>query len=360
MTQDRPIDAGSTTPVLLEQGRRALQAGDKPSAERWIGEVLAREPRNVVGLILRGDLLHAQGDRRAASSHFQAALRLAEQQPGAGASLAAELQHAQAMCESYHHQFEDYLRAEVAALGTATPRFEQSLDLLTGRKQLFLQQPKVYYFPGLPQIQFYERECFPWLENLERAAGGIRQELLRALDEGVDMEPYVQDMPGRPRTSEAGLRNNPAWSALHLYKQGQPVAENVARFPQTMAALAELPLSRLPGRSPSAMFSVLQPGTRIPPHCGLINTRLICHLPLIVPSDCGLRVGNDVRPVEADRAWVFDDTIEHEAWNLSDRPRIILLFEIWRPELSARERDMVSRMFEAIDTYHGPPAEWSI
>ena len=135
------------------------------------------------------------------------------------------------------------------------------------------------------------------------------------------------------------------------------MAENAARCPKTLDALADAPLARVPGRSPSILYSLLRPGARIPPHTGEVNTRLICHLPLIVPDPCSFRVGNDTRaPVEG-RAWVFDDTIEHEAWNGSERTRVILLFEIWRPELTAAERALVSAMFEAIDAYGEAPAQ---
>ena len=65
----------------------------------------------------------------------------------------------------------------------------------------------------------------------------------------------------------------------------------------------------------------------------MTNTRLTVHLPLVVPSDCGFRVGATTREWIPDRAWVFDDTIEHEAWNLSDTPRAILIFDIWNPLL---------------------------
>jgi aspartyl/asparaginyl beta-hydroxylase (cupin superfamily) len=125
-------------------------------------------------------------------------------------------------------------------------------------------------------------------------------------------------------------------------------------------ALAGVPLARIANRSPSILFSLLRPGARIPPHCGLVNTRLICHLPLIVPPDCAFRVGNDTRvPVEG-KLWAFDDTIEHEAWNRSDRTRVILLFDIWRPELSDEERRLVTAMFEAIDAYSGQKPAWEI
>ena len=145
-----------------------------------------------------------------------------------------------------------------------------------------------------------------------------------------------------------------------MWKDGEIVLDNAARCPKTLDALAEAPQVWVSNRSPSVLFSLLRPGAHIPPHTGLTNTRLICHLPLLVPPDCILRVGNDARaPVEG-KAWVFDDTIEHEAWNRSGRTRVILLFEIWRPELSEEERALVTAMFEAIDAYSGEKPVWSI
>jgi len=99
------------------------------------------------------------------------------------------------------------------------------------------------------------------------------------------------------------------------------------------------------------LFSILAPGTHIEPHNGMLNTRLICHLPLIVPPGCRLRVGNHVRAVEAGKPMIFDDSIEHEAWNDSDSPRAVLLFEIWRPELTAAERAALTAMYESVSRY---------
>jgi aspartate beta-hydroxylase len=121
-----------------------------------------------------------------------------------------------------------------------------------------------------------------------------------------------------------------------------------------------VPPIRVKNRSPSILFSLLRPGAKIPPHTGRANTRLICHLPLMVPENCGLRVGNDVRaPVEG-KVWAFDDTIEHEAWNLSAHNRVVLIFEIWKPELSEQERGLVNGMFEAIDAQSGDKPAWDI
>jgi len=172
--------------------------------------------------------------------------------------------------------------------------------------------------------------------------------------------PYVQRDRLRPTLNQGGMLDNPEWSAFYLWKHGQLVAENAARCPRTMAALAEVPLTQMPGRSPSVLFSLLRPGARIPAHHGFVNTRLIVHLPLVVPPGCGFRVGNETREWVEGKAWLFDDTIEHEAWNTSDRTRVILLFETWRPELTEAERAQVSALFEAIDRLRGGLADWSI
>jgi aspartyl/asparaginyl beta-hydroxylase (cupin superfamily) len=92
------------------------------------------------------------------------------------------------------------------------------------------------------------------------------------------------------------------------------------------------------------MFSLLAPKTRIPPHHGVANTRLVCHLPLIVPDHCWFRVGAETRPWEPGRAWIFDDTIEHEAANDSDQLRVVLIFDIWHPGLSQPEREAIAAL----------------
>ena len=120
-----------------------------------------------------------------------------------------------------------------------------------------------------------------------------------------------------------------------------PIAERCSRAPATMEVLSRLPQAQVPLRSPSALFSVLQPRTRIPPHTGVANFRLVVHLPLIVPPGCGFRVGGETREWRIGEAWVFDDTIEHEAWNDSDQPRAILILDVWNPLLTEAERAAV-------------------
>jgi aspartyl/asparaginyl beta-hydroxylase (cupin superfamily) len=102
-------------------------------------------------------------------------------------------------------------------------------------------------------------------------------------------------------------------------------------------------------------MSVLKPGTHIQPHHGMLNTRLIVHVPLVSNPDCGIRVGAETRGWVPGRALIFDDSFEHEAWNKGRETRAVLLFEIWRPEISMEEREALTRLFETIDHY-GPAA----
>ena len=334
---------------------------DHPAARAAVDRALALEPRNLRALIMKADYLAALGDARAASSFYRAVVSTAPPADQLPADLRSELARAQDMCGRYAAQFEAFLRERLAARGLAegrsSGRFRDSLDILTGSKKIYFQEPRQYFFPGLPQIQFYERGDFPWLDKVEAATADIRAELIEILKQESAFKPYVEGNPNLPQTNPQGMLDNPEWSAFYLWKNGAIVPENAARCPKTLNALDDVPLARVPGRSPSILFSLLRPGARIPPHTGEVNTRLICHLPLVVPDKCSFRVGNDTRvPVEGN-AWVFDDTIEHEAWNGSDRTRVILLVEIWRPELTAAERAMVSAMFEAIDAYGGEPAQ---
>jgi aspartyl/asparaginyl beta-hydroxylase (cupin superfamily) len=216
---------------------------------------------------------------------------------------------------------------------------------MSGRKRIYVQEPTGYYFPELPQIQFYDRADFDWVPSVEAAASAIRKELEMVLAAGTDdFRPYIQTDVNRPRVDDNRLLDNADWSALFLCENGKSFEHVINRAPRTWDELQAAPLPRITN-SPTIMFSLLRAGARIAPHSGMTNTRLVCHLPLIVPPNCGFRVGNEIRQWEEGKLLIFDDTIEHEAWNDSDRDRVVLIFDIWRPELSDREREEVGALF---------------
>jgi aspartate beta-hydroxylase len=361
----RAMAAGRTDPatlLALANACRSLddQAGKIAAVER----LLTAEPRNLRALLIKADHLAAAGDDRSAASFYLAVLRNAPPANQAPADLVPDLRRAQEMSERYAAQYQTHLVESLRAKGfdprLSSQRFAQSLDIVLGRRQIFLQQPRYYYFPGLPQIQFYDRALFPWMDAVEKATDDVLVELMQVLAQPNAFAPYVQGDGNRPYNDQAGMLNNPAWSAYFLWKNGEPVPENAARCPKTLAALKDAPLARVPNRSPSILFSLMTANAHIPPHNGLINTRLICHLPIIVPGVAEFRVGNEVRRWVKGKAWAFDDTIEHEAFNRANGTRVILLFDVWRPELSAEERALVTALFEAIDAYSGKKPEWSI
>ncbi|NML05312.1 aspartyl/asparaginyl beta-hydroxylase domain-containing protein [Sphingomonas sp. G-3-2-10] len=336
--------------IMLAQACR--QTGDAPAEIAALENALRDEPRSLPALLLLGDRKRLDGDDRAATDFFQTALALAANQPPAPA-LAALIDTARRFMADAGKRFESHLTAGLAD-GFGGTRMQAAIDLLLGRTQLYLQQPSMFYFPGLPQRQFYERDEFPWLAELEAQAPAIRAELEAVLAGPQGFQPYIETPEGRPPPSHS-LLDNPDWSAFFLWKDGAIVEENAARCPVTMAALAKTPRPMIEGWSPMGLFSVLRPGTHIQPHNGVLNTRLICHLPLIVPPGCGFRVGNETREWEEGKTLIFDDSFEHEAWNRGQSTRVVLLFEIWRPEITPEEQAALSQVFELIGEYQGTP-----
>lgn len=332
-------------------------------AERGaLDRTLELEPRHVPALIRKGDLYSEKSDARAATPFYRAALKIAQSIGRIPAAWRSELERISSLVARNSLEFERHLLADLARSGlggAGTRRFAHALDLMLGRGQVYHQQPQVFYFPELPQIQFYDRDGFAWAAGLERQTATIRGELRELVARADRFRPYMQADPDRPVFNTNGLLDDHAWSACYLLKNGEEVAENAALCPATLAALRCLPLCRIKGRTPTALFSLLRPGTHIPPHHGFLNTRLICHLPLIVPSECALRVGNETRPWREGELVIFDDTMEHEAWNRSAELRVVLLFDIWRPELTEIERALVSAMLESIDGFGGPRREWT-
>jgi aspartyl/asparaginyl beta-hydroxylase (cupin superfamily) len=310
-------------------------------------------------LLGRGDDYVRQGDSKTAMVFYQAALKSAQAGRFADPQTLARLRTAQAFIKKRAAEFQVALEQAFSgarpASEAARVRLEHSLEMLKGERQIYLQQPAAFYYPYLAQRQFFERGEFDWVPALEAATDVIRDELAVVLKEGANFRPYVEKHADRPYRDFHGLNEDPSWTALYLLKHGKAVEENSRRFPGTMAALEKVPLTSFGSRTPDVLFSRLEAGAHIPPHTGILNCRLICHLPLIVPQGCWLRVGNETRAWEEGKLLIFDDSMEHEAKNPSDGLRIILLFDIWRPELTQEERSAMSAVFDAIDQFRGVP-----
>ena len=325
------------------------QLNDADAEEAALDRLLAIEPRMIRAVILKGDCRRKAGDEAAAAALYRKALLMASE-GNVPQQLVPDLKRAEATLAELKDRFTTQLDASLGALGFPeggrSRRFQQSLDLRAGRKQLYLQEPTGYYFPELPQVQFFEREDFDWAPAVEAATDAIRAELQGMLTAELEgFRPYIRSDPKLPR--DHPLLDKQDWSALFLVENGERFEDAIARCPRTWETLQDVPLPAIGGAGPTIMFSLLRPRTRIPAHTGTHNTRLVCHLPLIVPPGCGFRVGNETREWEVGKLIIFDDSIEHEAWNDSGGDRVVLIFDIWRPELSEQERGEVTALFAA-------------
>jgi aspartate beta-hydroxylase len=204
------------------------------------------------------------------------------------------------------------------------------------------RRPGFFYVPQLADEPWLEPERFDWAADLEAAAPELAKEVAGSLNVDADGLPYIDK--NEVDETWRSLAGRGDWSAVHFWNDTLPNERALARFPKVRAALERLPLVNFGGVPVEAFLSILKPRTRIPPHFGNANHRLTVHLPLIVPAGCGVKVGGEARETRFGRLMIFDDSYEHSAWNDSDAARIVLIFEIWHPALSAAERTAVTGM----------------
>lgn len=319
-------------------------AGDHGSGLASLDRALEADPYYVPAVLLKADLLHRLGREAEAVAMFRAILQIAPDADALPEPARGALSRGIALVEAEDSARAEALAGPLAAVQASFPEADLARALAyaeqrTGRRKVYVQQPIGGHFPYLPALEFFPRDHFPWFAALEAKTGAIRKELLSVLGApGESLRPYVAFDPTQPVNQWAELNHSRRWSAFFFREDGVRNEANCARCPVTAALLETLPLLDLPGKGPTAMFSVLEPRTRIPPHTGSNNVRATVHLPLVVPAGCGLRVGAETRTPKEGRAWAFDDTIEHEAWNDSDVPRAILILDTWNPLLTEAER----------------------
>ena len=354
------IDGGAVH-QWINLGLVHQQLKDEQGEEIAVQRALRVDPRDLLALLMRANLYERQGKKQLAARTYGAAATAAPPLDQLHPDLRSAVTHAIAFREAYDKEcgafLDRYLDSHYEEFqGKNLKRFRDSLDILIGRKKRYDSQSVIYHFPNLAPMEFFERADFPWLDPMEAATDAIRDEFLAVLHAEQGFEPYITYPDDVPHNQFAELNNSPRWSAFHLYKLGKRIDANAEQCPITMRLLDSAPQPDQPGRTPAAMYSLLKPKTRIPPHTGVSNVRLVTHLPLIVPEGCGFRVGNETREWIPGRAWVFDDTIEHEAWNDSDKLRVVLLFDVWHPHLTPPERALITALSAGMNAFSGEVA----
>ena len=335
--------------VALNRASVARAEGNAEAEMAALTQALTLDPYFLPALLAKGALYERLGKPRLAAKTYSHVLTIAPAEPPPW--LAEPLQKARALVEANRAALDQFIEEKLKAVRArhgAAPRFDEAKDVMTGAKRIHVQAPTLLHYPRLPAIPFYHDGEFPWLETLGKATDTIRDELQALLkQQDSDFAPYVKHPAGVPLNQWAELNHSTRWGAYFLWQDGVRQEDACRLCPETAAVLAKMPMADVPDAAPSAFFSCLKPKTRIPPHTGVTNTRLVVHLPLIVPPGCTYRVGNETREWVVGKPFVFDDSIEHEAWNGSDAPRYILIFDIWNPYLSDAERDMVRTLLAA-------------
>jgi aspartyl/asparaginyl beta-hydroxylase (cupin superfamily) len=370
---------------LIDEGERAMKAGDLPGAaavieraaaqqpddqtlwlrlagiRRGMGELrgaleavhqaLALAPRDFPALLMRASLLDRMSDSEAGEAWGNA---LANKPAGelppqlAAAVVQGEQRHSEWVASRDAAMKARMADCEARATEEERRRMDRFRSNVLRRTKHYHSSPTHFHFPELAEREFHPRRLFPWMGELEAATATIVRELETVMQaERAELVPYIQYDDHLPLDQWRPLNRSPDWTAIHLWRNGERIDANARHCPGTMALLKHIPQPRIHGAGPNAMFSLLAPNTSIPPHVGVNNARLVCHLPLTVPEGCWFRVGAETRLWKPGEAFVFDDTIEHEALNPTDQLRVVFIFDIWHPDLSEVERDAVRGLIEA-------------
>lgn len=239
-------------------------------------------------------------------------------------------------------------------------RIDRALAGYLGQARVFsshaTQQPKVIYVPGLSTAGFVDPQTIDLARTLQAGYEAVREEFDRALQADDPHEPFMGQLPQDVAARYVSGGAQASWDAIFFDRHGQRYDHTHQRYPATSGLLDGADRCRIPAQSPETCFSILQPHTKIEPHHGVTNARLVVHLPLRVPQGCHLElVGVGRHHWREGEVFAFDDTFLHAAENPSDQPRGILLTDAWHPELTAIERAAFTALITTLTELESPP-----
>ena len=356
--RERPEDTGAHEALF-----KAIRAvADRPDAETTLAAVVEAMPGAYTTLLHLARVQELRGAQITAMLGYTRALKAARAagfwfaEASTPPWLRSLVQHAMKTAhEGRIAFFHDWLEPQVARHGRSEMRrVADCVAMYLGLKPTAYvdprQKPTFLYFPGLPAQPTLPRELLPFADWYEAQTDAIRDEMQRVLDAGADVAPFHHAVPA---DRQASLTRGGAWDAYFFFRNGVRDDAHHEACPRTSEVLAGLPLDHIRDHGPEVCYSVMRPGAHILPHRGVTNVRSVVHLGLDVPEDCALRL-TEVEELrwEAGRCFAFDDTYEHEAWNRSDRTRVILLGDIWNPHLHPPEREAVADLIGVIGDFN--------
>ncbi len=344
-----------------------VAAGRPAAARNLLEETVARTPAFALAWLHLGQLRDGMGDALGAEKAWYHALKQAQSrgewinegttppwlmQPVMLAMKRVWTSRRQLFMASFDDLRQQYGPDELKRVERALTGYLREWEAVPADAR---QRPKFFYFPDIPSTPYLDPYLQPWTTKLVEAYADIRAEALQVLSEPATMQSFLTFKPGdNVGNYLAGSGPNPAWDAFFFYRHGKRYDDNHLRCPRTSAVLESIELCRIRDQAPEICFSVLAPGSHIKPHHGVTNTRVVLHLPLIVPADCALNIVNgEPHHWKEGEPMMFDDTFQHEAWNRSSETRVILLMDAWNPHLTDVEKRAVKQLVESISDFEG-------
>jgi tetratricopeptide (TPR) repeat protein len=348
----------NAAPIALNLAYAYRDLGDAQNEMAAITRALTIDPYYFPALLAQGILTERIGSVRAAAKVYVRALASMPPEEDIPRDLREAAAHAREVVQGNAAALQAFIADRLSSAISRHPkktleRFEESKGIALGTRKIYTQDATMLLVPWLPPIQYYDDDLFPWMTELEKMTDVIRDEMKRAMSEDAGgFLPYVQRTNDAPLDQWRDLNHSRQWSAYFFWKDGRRFDEACLQCPQTARVEKIVPTMEARNFGPTIMYSALSPKTHLPAHSGATNARLIVHLPLIVPGNCRFRVGNETREWREGKAWVFDDTIEHEAWNDSSEMRVILLLDTWNPFITEAERELIPALLNGLNEYY--------
>ena len=340
--------------------------GEHGSAAPAFAKALAQRPGDFALRLAHAETLDALGAGDAAVRAYFRAIRDAQNQerwlsdastpPGLRTRVKQAMQRVDT---GRRASFMQVLEPHIATYGRdSLQRVIEALDIHLGLQAAPAgdprQQPKFLWMPSLPPTTFFDPKLFPWYEALEARTEAIGEEARARLGESDGLEPFLGKLDkGVEAQFLSGDEQSRAWDAYFFFRHGERFDSHHAACPRTSAALGDVPLTRIRAHAPEVLYSVLAPDSHITPHHGVTNTRVVTHLPLLIPEgDCAIVVGGDVHRWRQGRCITFDDSILHEAWNRTGETRVVMILDTWNPYLEEPERVALRDLVERIGDFN--------
>lgn len=342
LAAQRASDA--TTLLRLATIRRSV--GDLPGAVQAAAAAVELAPRNFVMSLLLGSLREATGALHASERAYRVACEFAPVDLSFQPALAKQLERARSKVAAVARWRRRLFEWEPKGIGLTSDeerRLRQFRSNILDNLDAGPTAPPLFLIPGIRSRRYFDQSDFAGIAEVAAAADAMREEFLALIESpGLNVTADASGNHDAESTSPAGGK----WSMIPLVRNGAVVEQFASRCPITVSVAKALDQPKLGLISPNLYFSILEPGSRIPPHIGITSARAIVHFPLIVPVGCGFRVGGETRQWEAGKAMVFDDMTMHEAWNDSSSMRVVVIADLWRPELGPAMRREVEALMD--------------